>query len=70
MADITTDILDYATNGSKASGFLARPQGGGPFPAVVVIQEWWGLKTTLRTSRGDLPAKASSHSRLTSTTAK
>lgn len=27
----------------KASGYLARPEGKGPFPALIVIQEWWGL---------------------------
>ncbi|MEW6028870.1 MAG: dienelactone hydrolase family protein [Chloroflexota bacterium] len=25
------------------SGYLARPSGNGPWPAVIVIQEWWGL---------------------------
>ncbi len=25
------------------NGYLARPVGDGPFPAVIVIQEWWGL---------------------------
>jgi len=25
------------------SGYLARPAGDGPWPAVLVIQEWWGL---------------------------
>lgn len=24
-------------------GYLAKPTGTGPFPAVIVIQEWWGL---------------------------
>ncbi len=24
-------------------GYLARPSGAGPWPAVIVIQEWWGL---------------------------
>lgn len=24
-------------------GYLAKPAGAGPFPAVIVIQEWWGL---------------------------
>ena len=24
-------------------GYLARPAGNGPFPALLVIQEWWGL---------------------------
>ncbi|HEY5625486.1 MAG TPA: dienelactone hydrolase family protein [Dehalococcoidia bacterium] len=48
MADITTEMLDYATNGSNASGFLARPPGEGPFPAVIVIQEWWGLNDNIK----------------------
>jgi len=25
------------------NGYLAKPAGMGPWPAVVVIQEWWGL---------------------------
>jgi len=52
VADIITDMLDYATNGSRASGFLARPQGDGPFPAVVVIQEWWGLNDNVKDIAG------------------
>jgi carboxymethylenebutenolidase len=27
----------------KTSGHLARPAGKGPWPTVIVIQEWWGL---------------------------
>jgi carboxymethylenebutenolidase len=27
----------------QASGFLVTPEGKGPFPAVVVVPEWWGL---------------------------
>lgn len=26
-------------------GHLAKPEGNGPHPAVIVIQEWWGLDT-------------------------
>lgn len=33
-------IVDYEGPGE---GYLALPSGEGPFPAVVVIQEWWGL---------------------------
>lgn len=29
-------------------GFLARPAGPGPHPAVVVIQEWWGLNDHIK----------------------
>jgi len=25
------------------SGYLAKPAGTGPWPSVIVIQEWWGL---------------------------
>ena len=27
----------------SVSGHLARPKGSGPWPTVIVIQEWWGL---------------------------
>ncbi len=27
----------------SASGYLAKPSGDGPWPTVIVIQEWWGL---------------------------
>jgi carboxymethylenebutenolidase len=30
-------------DGQTLIGYLARPEDGGPLPAVVVIQEWWGL---------------------------
>jgi carboxymethylenebutenolidase len=29
--------------GGEGSGLLITPEGKGPFPAVLVIQEWWGL---------------------------
>ena len=25
------------------SGYLARPSSSGPWPGLIVIQEWWGL---------------------------
>ena len=36
------DIVEFASNGGTATGYLATPEGGGGIP-VVVIQEWWGL---------------------------
>ena len=33
----------FKSGEEKVKGYLAVPEGKGPFPAVVVIQEWWGL---------------------------
>jgi carboxymethylenebutenolidase len=27
----------------EVKGHIAKPEGTGPFPALIVIQEWWGL---------------------------
>jgi carboxymethylenebutenolidase len=37
-----SDMVEFASNGATASGYLATPEGGGGIP-LVVIQEWWGL---------------------------
>jgi carboxymethylenebutenolidase len=33
----------FKSGEETATGFLVTPEGKGPFPAVIVIQEWWGL---------------------------
>lgn len=41
---LQTGIATYSGPvGQELSGYFARPDGDGPFPAVLVIQEWWGL---------------------------
>jgi carboxymethylenebutenolidase len=37
------EMVEFTSNGGKAEGYLALPEGGGKWPGVVVIQEWWGL---------------------------
>lgn len=32
----------------SVSGYLATPTGKGPWPVVIVIQEWWGLNDNIR----------------------
>jgi len=36
--------------GSRApyDGYLAQPKGKGPFPAVIVVMEWWGLNDQIK----------------------
>lgn len=36
------EIIEFASNGGTASGYLATPESGHGLP-LVVIQEWWGL---------------------------
>ncbi len=47
-SDIRTESVSFASNGDTANGYLARPRGEGPFPALVVIQEWWGLDAHIK----------------------
>lgn len=42
--ELITQMVTYPDrDGEQLSGYLARPSGGEPAPAVIVIQEWWGL---------------------------
>jgi carboxymethylenebutenolidase len=36
-------MVSYPSGSETASGYLAAPEGTGKRPAIVVIQEWWGL---------------------------
>jgi len=36
-------MVTFKSGDEQASGLLVTPEGKGPFPAAVVIQEWWGL---------------------------
>jgi carboxymethylenebutenolidase len=40
--------VEFPSNGHTCQGYLATPPDGGRGPAVVVIQEWWGLVDHIR----------------------
>jgi carboxymethylenebutenolidase len=40
--------VEFAANGGTASGYLAEPEGGDRAPALVVLQEWWGVDDHIR----------------------
>ena len=42
-----SETVEFKSNGSKASGYLAKPATGSG-PGVLVIQEWWGLDESLK----------------------
>ena len=43
LATAGEQTVSFKSGQETASGLLVTPEGKGPFPAVVVIQEWWGL---------------------------
>ena len=45
---ITQRVDELRPDGQRLMGYLARPQGTGPLPAVVVIQEWWGVNAHIK----------------------
>lgn len=45
---IVTETVSFGTNGDTADGYLARPISQGPHPALIVIQEWWGLDAHIK----------------------
>ena len=49
------DIVQFQSDGKQASGYLALPRVSGP--AVVVIQEWWGLNDWVKEQASKLADK-------------
>jgi carboxymethylenebutenolidase len=43
-----TQTISYSSGNRQVEGYLARPEGEGPFPAVVVIHEIFGLNENIR----------------------
>lgn len=41
--ECVTETATFQGGGGPIKGYLARPKGDGPFPAIIVIHEWWGL---------------------------
>jgi carboxymethylenebutenolidase len=40
--------VSFKSGEEAVSAFLAKPDGKAPFPAVIVIQEWWGLNDWIK----------------------
>ena len=48
--------VDIDVNGQTMEGYLAQPEGDGSRPAVVVIQEIWGVNSHIQAVTDKLPA--------------
>jgi carboxymethylenebutenolidase len=49
------ETISFPSNGSEASGYLVKPDGGSG-PGVLVIQEWWGLDSGIKEMTSRLAA--------------
>jgi carboxymethylenebutenolidase len=48
-AGLVTEMVEYKdADGETLMGYLARPEGDQAKPAIVVIQEWWGLNDHIK----------------------
>ncbi len=41
-------MIEFDGSGGMVPGYLATPEGDGPFPGVVVLQEYWGLNEQIK----------------------
>jgi len=49
MGKMVGKMVEYKRpDGKSVNGYLAEPQGGSHAPAMVVIQEWWGLQDQIK----------------------
>jgi carboxymethylenebutenolidase len=49
------ETVEFPSNGNTASGYLAKPPSGSG-PGVLLIQEWWGLDPSLKSTADRLAA--------------
>ena len=46
--------VSYKSGDDTVNGILYTPAGHGPFPALIVIHEWWGLNDWVKQQAGKL----------------
>lgn len=52
-ATVRTEIVHFKSGPESVTGYLAVPGGPGLHPALVVIQEWWGLNAWVKEQARD-----------------
>jgi carboxymethylenebutenolidase len=57
MSGITERVAFTSRTHQAIEGALALPAGGGKAPAVVVLQEWWGVNEQIQTMAARLAAE-------------
>ena len=47
---VKTQLVQYQSGDETVTGYMAFPEGKGPFPALILIHEWWGLNDWMKES--------------------
>jgi carboxymethylenebutenolidase len=47
------DWVEYLSGEDTVKAYLTTPEGSGPFPALIVIHEWWGLNDWIKQNADD-----------------
>lgn len=56
LEDVTNTTVPGVDGGPDVRAYVARPEGSGPFPAVIMIHEFWGLNESI-VGKADLLAR-------------
>jgi carboxymethylenebutenolidase len=56
LEDIANVTIPGANGGPDVRAYVAKPEGDGPFPSVIMIHEFWGLNESM-TGKADLLAE-------------
>jgi carboxymethylenebutenolidase len=57
FAQVKTSEIKIKSGDGEFTAYVAQPEGKGPFPGVVVIQEWWGLNDWIKDNAKRIAAK-------------
>jgi carboxymethylenebutenolidase len=42
------EMIKFPSGEEQVAAYLAKPAGNGPFPAMILIHEWWGLNDQIK----------------------
>jgi carboxymethylenebutenolidase len=54
---VATKEITLKSGDEDIKGFLVQPEGKGPFPGIVMIQEWWGLNDWIKQNAERMASK-------------
>lgn len=54
---IREEIVTFEGGAGPIKGYLAMPEGDGPFPSIVLVHEWWGLSDWIKENANRLAAQ-------------